>query len=153
MWKTSPERRHIAGGDLFDLGQHPHGDAYPDRDGKGGLQQLGFEYTCIASYPFKETGVMSRFISFHISKRHRHVKLTERRCVHPQKMFPRRCSSNIIGERTNLDYIFLFLVSFRHPANRIHRMLAGRLAARCPAQLSASPVKVTRGNTFLAGTR
>ena len=66
MWKTSPERRHVAGGDLFDLGQYPHGDAYPDCDGKGGPQQLGFEYTCIASYPFKETGVMSRFISFYI---------------------------------------------------------------------------------------
>ena len=73
MWKTSPERRHVAGGDLFDLGQYPHGDAYPDCDGKGGPQQLGFEYTCIASYLFEETGVMSRFFSFHISKRHRHV--------------------------------------------------------------------------------
>ena len=54
MWKTSPERRHVAGGDLFDLGQYPHGDAYPDCDGKGGPQQLGLEYTCIASYPLNE---------------------------------------------------------------------------------------------------
>ena len=150
MWKTSPERRHVAGGDLFDLGQYPHGDAYPDCDGKGGPQQLGFAHTCIASYSFNEMSALSIFFIFNCTNGYQDVKLTER---HHKQMVPHRCSSNMIGERRITEYMLFFVVPFRHAANRIRRMPAGRLAARCPAQLSASPVEVTRGSTFLDGTR
>ena len=147
MWKPSPERRHVAGGDLFDLGQHPHGDAYPDCDGKGGPQQP----LCTSLYsqlPFQRDGSDVKIFSFDRSNRYQHMKLTER---HHKKYGPASLFFKHLWRKKG--YILFFLVPFRHPANRIHRMLAGRLAARCPAQLSASPVKVTRGNTFLAGTR